>query len=227
MEAQDLAMLVLAAAAFVGGHLGISSTSLRGRLIARIGLDRYRALFSVLALACLAWLIWAYVNVPFFPLWPEGEATRWLTLALMPVALIFITGALRPDNPTLMNNRPDHFTPYGLFTITRHPLMWGIGLTAIVHILALGDLASLVFFGAIGGLALVGTTLQDARKRKENPSLWSSLVASTSNVPFQAIIAGRATLQWKGLWAPILIGLATYGVLLAAHEFLFGLSPLP
>jgi uncharacterized membrane protein len=219
--------LVLAAAAFVGGHLGISSTPLRPRLIARLGEQRYRALYAALAILCLIWLIWAYRNTPFLPLWPEDETTRWLALIAMPVALILIVGALRPDNPTLMGGRSDRFVADGLFAITRHPLMWGIGLTAIVHILALGDLTSLIFFGAIGGLALVGTTLQDARKRREDPALWSSLAATTSNVPFLAIFSGRATLRLKRLWAPVLFGLISYGVLLAGHETLFGLSPFP
>ncbi|HXP98174.1 MAG TPA: NnrU family protein [Telmatospirillum sp.] len=227
MDALDLIILVVAAVLFVGGHLGISSTPLRPRLIARLGLQRFRALFSLAAAASLLFLIWAYHNAPFLPLWPESVAARWLALAVMPVALMFLVGALRPDNPTLMDNRPGEAAPEGLFAITRHPLMWGLGLTAIIHILALGDLTSLILFGAIGGLALGGTTLQDARKRKEDPAQWSRLAATTSNVPFLAILGGRARLRWKRLWAPILLGLVSYALLLGGHEFLFGLSPFP
>jgi uncharacterized membrane protein len=227
MDTPDLASLIFAAVAFVTGHLGVSSTALRPWLVDRLGVERYRALFSLLSTLCLGWLIWAFSDAPFLPLWKESVVTRWLALALMPIALIFIIGALRPDNPTLLINRPSRPapTPGGIFAITRHPLMWGIGLSAILHILAAGDLAALILFGAIGGLALGGTVLQDARKRREDPALWTSLVSTTSNVPFLAILAGRATLQPKRLLVPGLSGLAAYGLLLASHEFLFGISP--
>lgn len=227
MDALDLILLVLAAVLFVGGHLGVSSTSLRPRLIARFGLQRYRALYSLGAAASLVFLIWAYRNAPFLPLWPESVATRWLALVVMPFALMFLVGALRPDNPTLMDNRLGDALPEGLFAITRHPMMWGIGLTAIVHILALGDLTSVILFAAIGGLALGGTALQDARKRKEDPARWSRLAATTSNIPFQALLAGRVTVRWKRLLGPIVIGVVSYALLLGGHEFLFGLSLFP
>jgi uncharacterized membrane protein len=229
MDTLDLATLILAAVAFVASHLGISSTALRPWLVGRLGRPRYLALYSIVSLACLAWLIWAYGNAPFLPLWPESEATRWLAVAVMPVALIFVAGALRRDNPTLMTARPGSLVldRGGIFAITRHPLMWGIGLTAIIHILATGDLSSLILFGAVGGLALVGTVLQDARKRREDPALWSDLAAGTSNLPFSAILAGRAKLQPKRLAGAVVAGLAIYALLLASHEFLFGLSPLP
>ncbi len=229
MDTPDLASLLAAAVAFVASHFGVSSTPLRAWLIARLGHPRYLALYSLISMLCLAWLIWAYGHAPFLPLWREAAATRWLALIGMPFALILVVGALRRDNPTLLIHQPGLFSPEraGLFAVTRHPLMWGLGLTAILHILAIGDLASLILFGAVGVLALAGTVLQDARKRREDPALWSRLAGATSNVPFLAILAGRARLQPKRLWAPTLSGLIAYGVLLAAHEFLFGISPLP
>jgi uncharacterized membrane protein len=229
MDTLDITSLIVAAVGFVACHLGISSTPLRPWLIQRLGRDRYRAFYSLLSILCLAWMVWSYGNAPFLPLWRESAATRWLALIVMPFAMILIIGALRRDNPTLLIYQPGRFLPDfgGIFAITRHPLMWGLGVTAILHILATGDLASLILFGAIGGLALAGTVLQDIRKRREDPVLWSDLAGNTSNVPFQAFLAGRAKLHPKRLWVPVLTGLAAYGVLLAAHEFLFGISPLP
>ncbi len=34
----------------------------------------------------------------------------------------------------------------GIFSVTRHPLTWGIALWASAHLLANGDLVSLIFF---------------------------------------------------------------------------------
>ncbi len=229
MDTLDLTSLVLAAAAFVGSHFGVSSTPLRPWLIGRLGRQRYLALYSLVSILCLAWLIWAYGEAPFLPLWKEAAATRWLALVLMPIALILVMGSLSRDNPTLLVHRAGPYAPErgGIFAVTRHPLMWGLALAAIVHILATGDLASLILFGAIAVLALAGTVLQDARKRREDPALWSSLAGATSNLPFLAILSGRATLRPKQLCRPVLAGLLAYGLLLALHPLLFGVSPLP
>ncbi|MBN33412.1 MAG: hypothetical protein CMM46_01300 [Rhodospirillaceae bacterium] len=37
----------------------------------------------------------------------------------------------------------------GIFSITRHPLLWGIALWALAHLIANGDVASLLFFASI------------------------------------------------------------------------------
>ncbi|MDR3438703.1 NnrU family protein [Telmatospirillum sp.] len=227
MDTPDLIPLILAAAAFVGSHLGVSSTRLRPWLIARLGRGAYLGLYSALSVACLVWLIFAYADTPFLPLWPETRAARWLTVGLMPVALILLVGGLRPDNPTLLIHRADSIVepPHGILAVTRHPMMWGIGLTAILHLLAAGDLSSLIMFGSVSGLALGGTILQDARKRQEDPALWTRLAAQTSHLPFLAILQGRAHVTGRALAVPVIGGLVLYGLMLAAHQSLFGISP--
>ena len=57
------------------------------------------------------------------------------------------------------------------------------------HILAGGDLRSLVFFGGFLLVALVGTLSMDRRKRA-NPD-FPRFAAVTSHVPFVAIAQGR------------------------------------
>ncbi|PKU25301.1 NnrU family protein [Telmatospirillum siberiense] len=223
----DFLSLILAAAAFLGSHLGVSSTPLRPWLVARLGRQRYLGLYSLVSILCLVWMILAYGDAPFLPLWPESCPARCLAVIAMPASMILIVGALTPANPTLLIHRAGTFDASGLFAITRHPLMWGIGLACAVHILATGDLASLILFGAVGGLALAGTACQDARKRREDPALWTALAASTSNIPFAALLRGRAGLRGKGLRWPVIGGLAAYALLLAAHGTLFGVSPLP
>ena len=84
-----------------------------------------------------------------------------------------------------------------------------------MHVLARGDLASLVFFGGFVALAGLGTVLIDARKARSLGADWQGFAAVTSNVPFGAI-AGRRNrfvfgeIGWKRLGA----ALAAYVVLL-------------
>jgi uncharacterized membrane protein len=51
----------------------------------------------------------------------------------------------------------------GVLRITRHPVMWGVGLWAAVHLVANGDLASLLFFGGFLLTALGGAWHLDRR----------------------------------------------------------------
>jgi uncharacterized membrane protein len=94
--------------------------------------------------------------------------------------------------------------------------MWGLMLWAAAHIVARGDLKSLVFFGGFLLLALVGTLSMDARKRA-NPD-WGRFAAATSHVPFVAIAQGRNRLDLHEIgWLRPAIGLAVFFAVLAFH----------
>ena len=53
--------------------------------------------------------------------------------------------------------------PRGVFAITRHPMMWGFALWAIVHVMVVATPKALVLDGAILFLALVGRSGRTAR----------------------------------------------------------------
>src|SRR5688572_31634979 len=90
--------LVIATAAFLATHF-VSSTPLRARLVRALGEWPYRGAYSLVALATLAWMIWAYAAAP-------REAPLWTPLPLapliaMPLAFILIAcGYWR--NPTMV-----------------------------------------------------------------------------------------------------------------------------
>ena len=183
----------------------------------------YRGLYSLVALVTLAWMIWAYGNAPRELLW---SGPRWLAVVAMPFAFVLIAcGYWR--NPTMVGAdrllRSDD-PARGMIRITRHPIMWGVMLWAGAHVIARGDLKSLVFFGAFLLLAAVGTLSMDARKRS-NPD-WPRFAAVTSHVPFVAIIQGRNRLVWREVgWVRPLIGLAVFTAFFYAHPWLFGARP--
>ena len=222
-----MSQLIAATVAFVLTHY-MASTPLRATLIGKLGEGPYRGLFSVAAFTTLGWMIWAFSHAPLLFLW-QGPGLRHLPLALMPFAFVFVAAALMTKNPTLVGmesalkaREPAH----GILRITRHPMMWGLALWAIVHILARGDAASLVFFGGFALLALSGTVLIDRRKGAALGEDWTRFVAVTSNVPFAAILAARNQLRLAEIgWVKIGVGLAVYVVVLLAHPYLFGVRP--
>ncbi len=222
--------LAVAALFLLGTHFGIASTSLRRQLIGLIGEGPYRALFSLLALAALAWLVFAWAAAPFVPLWEAGIGLRHLVATLMPLPFLLVTCAVTAPNPTMTGQRPDPDAgapATGIVRVTRHPLMWGVGLWALLHLAANGDQASLLFFGALALLALVGTVLIDQRRTRENAPGWGVFLQATSSLPFVAIIERRQKLVPGeiGLWR-IALALALYVAVFWLHPMLFGVAPL-
>jgi uncharacterized membrane protein len=112
--------------------------------------------------------------------------------------------------------------PRGVICITRHPFQWGLALWVLGHMVANGDVASLVFFGTLGLVSVFGTYLIDMRMAREQDGIWPGFAASTSNVPFGAVVTGRAKLGWNDLWLPSLIGLAVYAVVFVGHGWITG-----
>jgi uncharacterized membrane protein len=223
--------LFVAALVFLGAHIGIASTPLRAQLIASIGERPYRLLFSLVSFVTLVWLVLAYRRAAFHMLWEPGSLLHAVPFVVMPFALFLVVCGMTSPNPTAIGQNPDADAPEpatGILRVTRHPFMWGVGLWAIAHILANGDLASLVFFGGLGVLALLGATLIDARRNRENPLGWGVFLQRTSYLPFAAILQGRQRLAIHELTlVQVGLTLGLYVLLLILHPWLFGATVLP
>ena len=214
--------LVVATAAFLATHF-ITSTPLRPALVRAIGERPYQGIYSLVALATLVWMIWAYRHAPPDSLW---TGPRLLPVLVMPFAFVLLAcGYFR--NPTMVgadkllkSDEPAR----GVIRITRHPLMWAIMLWALAHMLSRGDSPSLVFFGGFLALAALGTVLMDRRKRANAD--WARFAALTSNLPFLAIVQGRNRLVWREIgWKRPLIGLALFVSFFFGHAWLFNARP--
>jgi uncharacterized membrane protein len=219
--------LLIATAAFLVTHY-VSSTPLRARLVTLLGSNGYIVLYSAAAVATLVSMVWAYYRAPFMGLW-HAPALRYVPLAVMPLALVLVAAGLMTRNPTLVGqerwlqgNEPAR----GILRVTRHPMMWGIALWAAAHMLARGDAASVVFFGAFLVLALTGTVLIDRRKQAAMGEDWQRFAAVTSNLPFAAVASGRNRFSSSEIgWSGPAIALVAYALLLWLHPMLFGARP--
>jgi len=225
MDAMQL--LQLATVVFLATHFS-ASTPLRTGLVRLAGDNGYLGLYSAVSLATLAWMIWAYLKAPHESVWIGDEFKVWAVF-LMPVSLVLVACGLLTRNPSAVhqeNALAAMDSPRGILRVTRHPVMWGIALWAAVHLVARGDLASIVFFGGFLVLALSGTVLIDRRKSRTIGVDWERFTAVTSNVPFAAIMQGRNQFRFDeiGGWR-VGTGIALYFVLIYAHPYLFGARP--
>jgi uncharacterized membrane protein len=189
------AMVLVSAAAFVGSHF-VLSHPLRAPIVRAVGANGFLGIYSLVAFATLGWLAHAYRTAPATaPLWAVGEGIWGPVTLVMLVASILLMGSLL-GNPALPGN-PSTAAPAtarGVFSITRHPMMWAFALWGLCHIAVYPIAANIIVAVAIIVLALVGAALQDAKKESLQPELWRDWERKTSYWPFVAIAQRRATL---------------------------------
>jgi len=225
-----MALMMMAGLLFLGTHLGISSTGLRGVLVARIGQGGYLAVYSLLALATLAYVIWLYGQLPrtdYF--WLPNLSLYLVPKIVMPVALILLVGGFMVPNPTNVGAAGLLEAPgsknelaRGVTRITRHPFQWAVILWSLSHLAANGDAVSVAFFGTFLILSAAGGVLIDRKKAAALGDAWKPYAEQTSNVPFAAILAGRNRLVVGELVVPVIVGLGAYVLLLWGHQWVSG-----
>lgn len=222
-----LTELALAAAVFVASHVLVSGTPLRDRLVRIIGERPFQAVFSALSLLLFWWLVAAYQGAPLVSLWETGTGVRYGAMAVMFVASVLVAAGLSVTSPTGVNLGGRLKAPAGIIKVTRHPVLWGIGLWALVHMAANGDAAAAILFGAMAVLAFAGALSIDVKKRRLLGEEWTRFETETSFIPFAAMMDGRTRLGLRelGVWRPI-AGVALFVALYLAHKPVIGVSPL-
>lgn len=223
--------LIAASAFFLLIHFGVSGTRLRDRLVTLMREGPYRGAFALASVVGLVWMSRAFAHAPAIELWAPLPGIRPLALTLVFVAFVFVVIGLATSSPTRvgMESKLGQGSEFarGMVRITRHPFLWGVALWAFVHLLANGDLASMIFFGSLLLLALGGTASIDAKRRRSFGDAWQRFAEATSNIPFAAIASGRnrlgPALREIGFLRPA-IAIAAYAAFLVFHGRLFGVA---
>lgn len=203
-------MLLILWMGFAGSHVMLSSRPVRGVLVERLGQGLFRLFYSLLALAFFIPLVWTYfTNKHAGPwLWAVPRSA-WALAAIstgMTIAFVLLAAGMARPSPASIS--PGVATPRGVQRITRHPVFMAFGLFGLVHLLANGSTADLVFFGGFVVFALVGGWHQDRRLLAGgNPEVRAFLDA-TPFVPF----TGGATVQGLKELPPVAVAV---GVALA------------
>src|SRR5260370_7078900 len=97
--AGTFASLIVSGVVFHGSHIVLSSTRLRGTLRDQLGERGYLALYSVVALATLAWFVTAYTHAPTLVLWPFAPRMVYVPLLVIPFPAILLIPAYSTPNP--------------------------------------------------------------------------------------------------------------------------------
>ncbi|NEY91415.1 NnrU family protein [Tabrizicola oligotrophica] len=220
----DWIELALAMGLFMASHRLPAALGLKGRIVGALGERGYTAVFSILSLALLWWLIAAAGRAPFVPLWDQQGWQRWAVNIAMPAAIVLGTFGIAAPNPFAFEGRASGFDPErpGIAGLTRQPLLWALALWSGAHLLANGDLAHVLLFAPFFLMALLGMKVIESRRRRAlGDDSWQRLTARTGLLPGAALLSGRwrpgalpslprlglALLIWVGLWhlhAPVI-----------------------
>ena len=178
-------LLILGFVLFLGAHLSPGVLGLRTTLVNGLGEKRFLGLYiatSVTGMVCIivGKAIAPFVNVWFPPLWAPK-----VTLVFVAVGFILLAALLLPTN---------------IRRLTRHPMLWGITSWSAGHLLANGDLASMILFGGFAGYSLISIgslTRRGAQKSATTYAWWQDTSALAAALGAFAIV----------LWAhPTLFG---------------------
>ena len=219
------AEFLLATLVFFVSHSIPNRPPLKPWLVARIGIAGFSALYSLLSLIILGWLIAAASRAPFIELWPWASWQSYVTLVLMLLTCLLLAVSVARPNPFsfggVANDKFDPTRP-GIIRWTRHPLLAVLALWAIAHLLPNGDLAHALVFASFAAFALFGCRLVDRRKRLEMGDDWQHLltqVQSCSLVP--------RPLNDSVLILRLVLGIGLFLGLIWLHPLMLGVSPIP
>jgi uncharacterized membrane protein len=220
-------LLLLAALLWVGVHVGIAGTALRGRLVARLGETGFTVVFSALSVAAILLLVQAWQGAETTPLWFAPAWLRWVIALLMLPAFVLLACSLIGNPTAIGGGGLIGRGPRGIQRVTRHPMLCAFALWAALHILGNGDSAAIVFFGAFLVTALAGMPSIDAKMARRHGQAWADFAAATSILPFGAILAGRNRLEPSEIgWIAPLAGVVLWAGFLHGHRHLFGVPAL-
>jgi uncharacterized membrane protein len=188
-------LLIAAIVVFFAIHLVPTMTELRDRLIERLGQTGYRAAFAILSTASLILLIFAFAKAPAVTVWSPPDWTRWIAIVLMLPAFIFLVAA---------------YVPGKIMEKLKHPFLVAIKTWALAHLIANGDLASMILFGSFLAYAVYDRISLKAGRKP------TSLIGTQG--PARPINDGVAVALGTVLYLVTLFWL---------HRLVIGVSPIP
>ncbi len=141
-------LLIAGLIVFYATHLVPALPTVKANLLDRLGRGAYMGLFSVLASAGLAIIVWGYAQADWVTVYEPAPWGRHVTMLFVLLALICLSA----------------FSLKGrIRKALRHPMSIGIMLWATGHLFANGDLASVLLFGSFVTYGLTNILLANAR----------------------------------------------------------------
>jgi uncharacterized membrane protein len=138
-----MTLLILGLLLFLGTHAFTMARGPRAAVVGRLGEGPYKGLYALVSLAGLVLIVIGFGQYRaggYVQLWDPPTWTRHLALLLVWIAFVCLAAAYLPGR---IKGR------------LKHPMLAAVKLWAFAHLLANGDLGSLLLFGSFLAWAVV------------------------------------------------------------------------
>jgi uncharacterized membrane protein len=191
-----LAIMILGLAVFIGSHVFVTLRPQRAALIVRVGEGPYKGLFALASLIGIVLIGYGFARYragEWVDIWYPPYWTRHVTDALVWPAIICIIAA---------------YIPGQIRRVLKHPMLVGVKLWALAHLIANGDLGSIILFGSI---LLWAVYDRITLKRRSDPGA-PPIPSGGFRNDFIAVVAGTLVYFALGFWFhPWVIGKPVFG----------------
>jgi uncharacterized membrane protein len=189
--------MILGLVLFLGVHTLTTQREVRARVIASSGEGGYKIGYSLVSALGLVLIVWGFAHyraTGMWEIWTPPTALKHLTVALMLPAVILVVAS---------------YIRGRIYTRLKHPMLTGIKLWAAAHLLANGDLGSIILFGSFLGWAVFDRISLKHRADSGAPPI---PVGGPGNDLIAVAVGIVAYLALAFAFHPVVIGVPVFGV---------------
>ena len=188
----NLVIMIVGLALFIGAHSLPTKPALRGRLVGSLGENGYKGLFTALSVAGIVLIaigFGRYRDTAYVDVWTPPRALTHVNILLMWFAMVAFASSGLPGE---IKRR------------LKHPQLVAVKIWALGHLLANGDLGSIILFGSF----LAWAVYDRISVKRRQPEAGKDIPPGFGANDIKAVVIG--TVAW--------------GVLIFAHPWLIGRS---
>ena len=191
-----LAVLVAGLIVFIGPHVFVTMRAQRAAAIARIGEGAYKglmALLSLIGLILIGYGFGRYRATGWIDIWHPPHWTYYITQILMWPASVFVVAA---------------YIRGTIWRTLKHPMLAGVKMWAVAHLISNGDLGSILLFGSF--LVWAGYDRMTLKRRADAGA--PPIPSGGYRNDVIALVVGTALYLILGfVFHPLVVGRAVFG----------------
>jgi len=187
-----MAWLVVGVLLWMAAHLSVTAArGVRGNFISKMGIGPYKGVFALVIVASIVLMVIGWRSTAAETVYEPPEWGALAAAALMPIAFVLFAVAQGKSN---------------IRRFIRHPMLTGMMVWGVAHLLANGDIRSVILFGGMVLWAALEIPIINNRLGD-----WQKPEKST----FMADLR------------PVAIALVIYVIAVFAHPYVIGVSASP
>jgi len=191
-----LLAMIAGLALFLGVHTLTTQRAVRAQIIETAGEGGYKIGYSLVSAAGLALIVWGFAHyraTGWIDVWHPPAALKHIAVGLMLPAVILVVAS---------------YIRGRIYAKLKHPMLAGIKLWAVAHLIANGDLGSIILFGSFLAWAVFDRI---SLKRRADAGAPPIPVGGVGNDLIAVAVGVVAYLALGFAFHPVVIGVPVFG----------------